>query len=387
LVKVSVGDEVCQVDASETGLGRVGFFRAGDVIEHDSYGEGTVVGERCENVWIRYGVTVRMCRSKGMPSGHRLVSRVGCEIVPKRSVTGQVIYAELRPVHQYEPGCLVETPEFGIGQFEGVAAGKLVVSFVSDCGLARIVPADRSVSIRRSIAPRVERMPFLDGTTREVEIGRAELPIVAQDWILYEGQAAKCVGVLTELNVLAFETEEMIVNDLGVGAFPPDVCERFEFLARVSCPGKVTKVRDGTKIELSVDTDDFTRSQVLPADVLVANGERYTVAGITGNTIYVQAVTGEFVQELPSEFRLLYRRLAVPTRCVTRDDPPTKAFIDVEHLRGSGYLPGDDVRDHRDRLTMMGVVSSDHFLVEIGDEKVVVPARINLLPRHFGTFL
>lgn len=383
-VEINNNKLVLQIDCSSAGLSRFCFFKPGDIIEHSKFGQGTVIGERCNSVWIRYhkdGV-VRMCAqtsSRALHTEHKLIKRSDVEnVLVREGIDGNIFLIEPTNVGTFESGCIVSSTEYGLGKYLGTASGQLAVNFIHDGCYCRLVPRTHSLILKRSVNSEAGcPVTCIDSTVQYLDVScrncNEKFGIVPCDVIRINNQIAFCVGIGTFEDVpsLMFETEMMIKHGLGVGAFAKgQINDNFEIIARVSQEGKVTKtLNDGSSIDLSINTDDFKFAKLLPADELTINGMQCIVCGIdpVKNQIFVQFEKSKEVRPLNNDdsFILYYRRLNVPTKVnanVKNSEIRQSCWIDLEHLRDLALLPCDIVEEDNGKFAIVGAIDQNHFI-------------------------
>lgn len=371
-----------QIDCSEKGLSRICFFKPDDIIEHKKFGVGTVLGERCNSVWIQYDKTVRMCSassSRAIHTEHKIIKRPGVEsLLVHEGIDNQIIIIEPTTTGVLEPESIVASTVYGIGTYKGVSAGQLVIHFINDGPYCRIVPTSHNISLKRSVN-RITSQPFfcLDSTIKNINVSlntcKEQFGIVPCDIIKINNQIAFCVGCCMyedELSLM-FETETMIKHGLGIGTFTKGQFNlQYEMIARIAHEGKVTKkLSNGNDVELSINTDDFQEAKLLPGDELTLNGKQCHVCGIDNNhTLYIQYEATKLAEALSddAEFVLVYRRINVPTKVVAKvvnSDFKQNCFIDLEHLRDAELLPCDVVENDNEKVAVVGAIDQNRFIV------------------------
>lgn len=369
---VTIDGYTVQIDCSASALGQISFFESGDVIHHEKFGEGVVLGERCECLWVKYSDKCRACRSKDralLHLEHKFVSRCGASVVCKKDMHGVSVPISEVALGLIEPGCVVQSREYGIGVYHGTAVGYCAVSFVKDGGFCRLIPSDpHGLVLKRSLKKQNVCFTCLDYSTQHVNVSQdscLEYGLMPCDYIEIGSDIALCVGLgsLEEGPVVLFETETMIKHGTGVGAFNIGKLERpFTILARIASPCKVKqKLADGSEIELSVDTNDFTGSQFLPGDVLLVGERQVRVQGIADKQLFVKEKGSDVCEPLQGgNHRLVYRIVGVPTTCKTA---AATGFIDLESLRGCGVIPGDSAEKEGEKATVIAAVDESHVIV------------------------
>jgi hypothetical protein len=172
------------------------------------------------------------------------------------------------------------------------------------------------------------------------------------------------LGSVGDVPSVLFETEATIKHGIGIGVLAVgDFNRPMDIIARVAAPGKIRRhLEDGTEVELSIDTDDFADAAALPGDVLDVGGTLCTVMGIRDGVLYGGFEGG--CRPLGNEHRLVYRRLAVPTRCVVEvGGEELEGWVDLEHLRDCCVGPGDIIDDDGMALTVVAVEDAGHLVV------------------------
>lgn len=393
---------VLQIDCSAAGLARFCFFKPGDVIEHEKFGQGTIIGERCNSVWIHYkndGV-VRMCAQtscRALHTEHKLIKRVDVEnVLVREGIDGNILLIEPTTVGTFESGSIVASSEYGLGVYLGTASGQLAVNFIHDGSNCRLVPRTHILVLKRSILSEVGcPVTCLDSSVQYLNVStkicEEKFGVIPCDIIRINGQIAICVGIgsFQETPSLMFETEMMIKHGLGVGAFAiGKIEEPFEIIARVSHKGSVTKKLENDKsIELSINTDDFKNAKLLPADELTIDGKQCFVCGIdpSCNQLYVQFEHSKECKKLTDDmkFILYYRRLNVPTKVtaiVKNNEVKQSCWIDLEHLRDLALLPCDVVDEYSGKFAIVGAIDQNHFIASKLEDGNIMEPEILIVP-------
>jgi hypothetical protein len=380
---------VCQIDSSDDGMHRISYLKAGDIVEHATFGVGTVVGERAGGLWVRYSGGFRLFRNatpERVNAAHRLITRREGTVVALQGLGGESLLVEPKHMPGMELGSLVAHEEKGIGKYCGIVRGMCAVSFVADAGPCAVVRRDSELTVIRSMSSQKRKLLGIDGSIQFVEIGKdicqERFGLLPGDIVNRGGKIAVCVGVGQPEGVesMFFETEQMVKRGLGIGVFALGQISGIELLARIAAPGKVVReVGEGQSIELSVNTEDFASSPVLPADVLEFGSELATVVGIHDGTVYVQRVGSVLCEPIGGPFRLVYRRVNVPTVCVVSlAGEEIEGWIDLEHVRQCGAGPGDVIEGD---FTVICVRGQREFVGLKGGS--TVPSVVSLSPGRF----
>ncbi|OHS98416.1 hypothetical protein TRFO_35192 [Tritrichomonas foetus] len=386
-----------QIDCSITGLSRFCFFKPNDIIEHQKFGRGTIIGERCNALWIKYDDgSVRMCgQSSNKPGSlhidHKLIHRENVDkVLQYNGIDGSTILIEPSRIGSFEPGCIISTPINGIGVFLGTASGQYAINFIIDGKYCRLIPKNQNLTLLRSNIPTMNPFTCLDSSIQFVDVSIETCKpfnILPCDIIRINDQVAICVGCgkCEDVPSLLFETEMMIKHGLGVGAFtkgPIDI--PYERIARISSPGTVFKVLgNGEKVELSIDTDDYKNSKLLPGDEITVSGKHCHVCGIKDNELYIEYEDTKICEKLNDrDFILYYRRVFVPTKVtavINEQTPKVTGYVDLEHLRDSAVLPCDVIEnDEEEKMAVVGSVDTNRFIVSNLENKetsiLIVPS-------------
>ena len=373
LESVSVGcGRVLQIDTSARALSRISHFRHGDVIEHDKFGRGTVLGERRGCLWVRYPDCVRMCAcssSNQLHRAHRLIHREGARrVLQETDASGDILIYDEAPLSGFEVGDVVSCASLGVGVYRGSANGRHVACFLRDGMRPRAVAEGDDLKILRSVTHYGDCLVGIGSEPIFVDFSQRAFDRVGLfpcDVVRARGQTAVFLGVSTVAgNARAvFTTEFLHKNGLGVGYF----CEHgfdveYELIARIAKPGTRRKnLSDGRSIDLSVNTDDFGHLDLLPGDEIECGGRPCEVCGVHCGQLYVEYHDSGECSALSGARRLLYRRLGAPARAVSA---AAEGWIDLPHCAGAGLLPQDRIAHNGKRYRIIGVVDASRFLAE-----------------------
>ena len=405
-----------QIDCSSNALSKICFFKAGDEIENEMYGHGIIIGERCNSLWIKYDQdgAIKMDTNKSSNSlhqNHKLIKRPGIDNFEiMYDVNGTTLIIEPSNLESYRSGCLVSCSQFGIGKVIGVVFDNIAIHFIQDGSLVRLLPISTSLVLERTVEPFQYPFYCLDTSGQFIDISIEKcLPfnIIPGDIIKIQNYFAICVGcgVYEDEPTLMFQTESMIKFNLGIGAFSKGKIELpYELIARIAYPGTTVKKLNDSSITLSVNTDDFVNSPLLPGDELMINGRQCIVCGIkiqdlekkTG-CLYVEYYDTMTCEPLldSMKFSLYYRRLNVPTKVsiksIKSNGTSKFAFIDLPHYKRTGVLPCDIVEFQSKKLGIIGIVDENKFLVnnmdsnEITVEGLKYDSNIKIISSVFDT--
>jgi hypothetical protein len=360
------------IDISPTAIAAVSPLRRDDIVLHDALGRGTVLGVRAGALAVKYESGVRLGISPSREAAtlsHLLLDRPGRTIITMPTIDGEWAHVERTSFSRLDPGCIVASAEWGIGQYLGLVDDRPAFNFLYDRGCIRLLPIGSSLTILRanSLGTAVGCMG-MDGNPLVVDVG-AISPFLPGDYISYRGQCALCVGGSDHGMVV--ETDEMMLCGLGVGVFGSG---EGELLARVAGAGKRrVKTESGEPVDVSVNTRDFERLALLPLDRILIDGVLAVVVGVRDGEVYVQEEGKEYVVRLVGEFRIVMRRFNVPTEREVHvkfgEREFTKIWLHAEAYRGMWFWPGDIVRQEGDLLRVMGLLDRRLFLVEVIAEK------------------
>ncbi|OHT09735.1 hypothetical protein TRFO_21250 [Tritrichomonas foetus] len=387
-------DDEFEVDCSENGLQRICFFKFGDLIV-DRYGtKYSVIGERCECLWIKNeDGEVIMCKHCSCQALHRefkLESRLGYKVWEKKNVKGGIILVEPAPDGPFHPNCLIKSPRFGIGKYIGCASLNYAIEFVMDCGYCRLVNHAHPLEIIRSPYSLNREFYCLSGNSIFLDViepspdNRQKSDIRPCDVIYHSGE--KVFGFcVSSQNGLYFETEIMIKNSMGVAPF--DDNSKVSVVARISGAATIKKKNIHKEIiELSINSDDFRDFPLLPLDVIKSKNRLAYVCGCVNNQLYVvYQDSPKYVEKLPDKFELIYRRLNVPTKKTVKiEGEKETGWIDLEHFRSKGFLPYDEFQWHNETLRILAIVNDNSIIVmntETKEKNVfVIPIGLFITP-------
>lgn len=371
LIEIEVKqNQFCQIDSSNDGVQRLCYFKPGDIIEHEKFGQGVILGERCDCLWIKYESGIKMCKNSSCQTihkEHKFVSRPSSKILQYISVEGELVLIEPTRLGVFEPNCLVESEQYGIGTYIGMASAKHAVMFLIDSNFCRLIDCCHQLKIVRSISPHMVQSICIDSSIQNIDICSTSLKdmnLMPTDLVKVDNQIARCIGCIyiEKQKIALFETELMIKHGLGIGAFQPNVS--IELLARIEEEGTRTmKKQDGSSIELSVNTKDFSAESILPQDVVSIEKQYYTVVGIANKIIYVHNHKKDYIEPLAHDYKLVYRRINVPTSIqITVSGKKMFGWIDIEHVRDKAIFPYDVVDKDGKEITIVGIIDSTHFI-------------------------
>lgn len=368
--------KVCQIDRSNSGISRISYFKAGDKVSHSQYGEGRIIGERCECLWIRFDKKLIMFQYTTSGEIHRqikLVKREGSVVKEALDVQGDIVLVEYDVAGAYTPESIVKSKEYGLGIFLGIASDKYVVSFLGDCGYCRLVSDEDQLQVIMSINSQFRPFQCIDLTTKFVCISEesvAAYNLRPSDLVLIDDKFAFCVGCCNVDGEMVplFETELMIKNGLGVGMFEKQKIDKYKLIARIGKEGYSTmRCKDGKEIKLSCNTNDFSNSMFLPGDELIVDSRRGYICGCMKDKLFIKYDDDEYISPLYGmNMDLIYRRLDVPTKrkaLLSGDDK--EAWIDLEHMRNVGILPGDKIENDGISQKVIGIIDEDKFLTKL----------------------
>lgn len=356
-----------EIDRSENGLRRICFFKYNDVVKDKRGVEYTVIGERCECLWLlnpKEGVL--MCKRSSCQSLHRqfkLVSRNNINVCEKNNIKGGIILVEPVPDGPLVPSCIVSSPEFGIGMYVGCASLNYAIEFIIDCGYCRLINHDHQIEILRSSHPLFRPFFRLDEDIQFLNVQGTSSNLMPCD-VVYHPQEKIFAFCVSYSKTSFFESEMMIKNDLGVGNF--EAGTQVHLAARIASPAIIKrKLNNGNRIELSINTQDFVNQPLLPLDEILIDGKKFGyICGCSNNNLYVAYEdTPSIAELLPKEFELIYRRLNVPTKLeIEIQGNKETGWIDLEHFRGKGFLPYDEFEWH-DNVLRINAIIDDRTLI------------------------
>jgi hypothetical protein len=357
------------VDRSVTILAAISSFRAGDIVLHPCLGRGEVLGARLGCLVLRYKCGIRIARPRtheALMLCHTLTHRDSSMTIQVPTVSGAWLLVDQMPFDRIDPGSIVWSTKHGLGQFLGRVQDRLVVSFLRDGGAARLIPPRRIASVVRSKQSSysgylgINQAPI---TVDAIESAAASLGCLPGDILRIGRQCAVCLGTtrIGDQRSLVFETDDMLLSNLGVGVFGIGRMGNGELLARVAMAWKRRmKMATGETVDLSINTSDFINLPVLPLDRIMAGGRIGLVVGVADGRAYVRFEGDEHVGLLPEDWVLLFRRLPVPT---SRTIAGVRVALHAEAYRGFVFLPGDRVEQDSEEFTVLGRVTKRVFLV------------------------
>jgi hypothetical protein len=351
-------------------------FRQGDVVVHPLFGRGEVLGARLGSLVLKYKCGIRIARAaahEDLMLGHTLADREGKITIQVPTVDGAWVLVEQVACRGIDPGSIVLVGKYGLGQFLGSACEKLAVAFLRDGGAARFVDRNRAMSVIRSKQSLYSGCIGVNHASLTVDHNEniaAALGYLPGDLVRIRGQCARCIGVtyIADQPSLLFETDDMLLSNLGAGVFAIGRLRDGELVARVGAAGKRHMKREsGEFIDLSVNTSDFINLPLLPLDRIFAHERIAIVVGAADGQIYVQFEGMDSIQKLPSEYWLIFRRLNVPTIREIEGVPELpecrKVLLHADAYRGMVFQPGDIVEQSGEEFRVIGWMCKRTFLV------------------------
>lgn len=355
-----------QIDRSDNGLRRICFFKYGDTVVDKHNEQYSVIGERCECLWLMNSVRgVVMCKRASCQSIHhqfKLVNRKDITVSEYKNVSGGIVLVE--PVGLIAPFSIVSSPQFGIGVYVGSASFNYAILFIMDCGYCRLISHDHPIEILRTCHPFYRPFFRLDQDIQFLNVQGMTTNLMPCD-VVYHSQEKMFAFCVSSAKTSFFESEEMIKNDLGVGNF--DAGTQVHLAARIAYPAIIKrKLPDGTRIELSINTADFANQPLLLLDeVIVPNRKFGYICGCSNGSLYIAYEdTPNVAEPLPNDYQLIYRRLNVPTKLeVTIQGHKEIGWIDLEHFRGKGFIPYDEFEWHDNVLRIDALIDDRSVIV------------------------
>jgi hypothetical protein len=304
-------------------------------------------------------------------ASHAFTERDGLQVVEVPTTDGQWLLVEQTVWGAIDPGSIIVDADHGIGQYIGVCCGAAVAAFLRDGGPARLVRSD--FSVLRSRHPFCQGVIGLNRKSLAVDVGE-QSDVLPGDMLKVDGKCARCVGtgIIGGQQGPLFETDDMMLWDLGVGAFSKEKLSEAELIARIAASGKRRMKREnGRVIEMSVNTSDFVHCPLLPLDRVLVGNKVAMVVGVCESQVYVQFEGVKWVQPLPEKYYLLLRRYGVPTwRTI---DSQRKMTVHADGYRGMVFLPGDVIEQEMKTYRILGMVERRQFWVQemaTGEETV-----------------
>ena len=364
------------VDRSQEVMAQFSSFKTGDVITHKQFGRGVVMGTRAGALVVQYQNGVKLARFENNDQlilTHYLTERNGNSVIHESTVDGMYILVEQIEYNKVTPGSIVSHGKQGVGQYIGCCYGNPVVKFLQDCGCVTILEPHDQLSIVRTGKSLCQGYIALNRSPVVADVNEhlcQKLGFKPGDYVKISNNCAYCVGIgsVDGQDALFFETDDMMICDLGVGIFESERLAEAELIARIACPGeRLMKTENGTSITLSVNTNDFLTLPVLPLDRVLVNNTVAMVVGVNNGQVYVQQEDTPFVLPLPDNFQLIMRRLNTPTvRHVAVKDEKVSVHtirLDSESYRGMWFCPGDLVEQENEIYRVIGMVARREFLV------------------------
>jgi hypothetical protein len=362
------------VDRSRAVMSRLSSFAPGDAILHPMFGRGEVLGARVGSLVLKYKCGIRLVHARdheALMLAHTLTEREGKITIQVPTVDGAWVLVEQVPWKRIDPGSIVFSGKYGLGQFLGCAYEQLVVAFLRDGGAARCVKCNRALSVIRSKQSLYSGCVGVNQESLTVDYNEniaADLGYLPGDFIKIMGQCAWCYGTtyVADQPSLVFETDDMLLSNLGVGTFAIGPLRDGELIARIGAPGKRRMKREtGEFIDLSINTSDFINHPLMPLDRIFAGNRIAIVVGAANDQIYVQFEGTDSVQILPAEYALIFRRLAVPaSRTIWCTAECKRVLLHADAYRGMVFRPGDVVEQDSEEYRVIGRLHKRTFLVQ-----------------------
>lgn len=371
------------VDRSQEVMAEFLSFKTGDVITHKEFGRGIVMGTRAGVLVVKYESGVRLARfdnNNKLIRTHILTERNGNSVIHEVTVDGIWILVEQIDYNKATPGAIVAHQNHGIGQYIGCCYGHPVVKFLQHRGCVTLLDPHDAISVVRTGKSMPQGYIALNRAPVVVDVSESlsdSLGFKPGDFVRISNHCAYCVGsgLVNGRRSLFFETDDMMLCDLGVGVFDADRLATAELVARIAGAGeRVMKTQDGKSVRLSVNTSDFLNLPLLPLDRVLLGKTVAMVVGVENGKIWVQLEDSGYVVPLSDTFELVLRRLNTPTvRQVMVNEERHSIHLDSESYRGMWFSPGDLVEQENECYRVIGMTSRRVFLVvssKTGEESV-----------------
>jgi hypothetical protein len=374
------------IDFSPAAMSSMSSFKPDDVIMNPLFGRGLVLGVRAEALVVKYESGIRLSRFKTpeeLMLSHVLLERDGTLVLQMPTVDRGWVLVEQVASGKFAPGCIVASDEFGVGQFLGCLGDGLVVNFLRDARLGRVLAKGENIRMVRAKQSCLMGFLALNRSSVIVDVNEAlcdSLGFFPGDFVRMGKRCALCVGgglVGSELGMFV-ETDEMLLCGLGVGVFQAGRLREGELLARIAGAGKrQMKLETGETIDLSVNTSDFLSCPVMPLDRIAVGSRLAIVTGMRAGEVFVQYDGGDYVSKLPEKYELVMRRFGIPTRRMMEIESGERKYgemvMEMDAYRGMWFCPGDIVRQENRRMRVIGMLEKRVFLVasmETGEQMV-----------------
>jgi hypothetical protein len=357
-------------------MSSISSFKPGDVVLHASFGRGEVIGARLNSLVLRYKCGIRIAQPRtpsSLLSSHTLTCRDSTMTIQVPAIGGGCLLVDRLPHERIDPGSIVLSSKYGLGQFLGRVYDRLIVAFIRDGGAARFVKSGRAMFVVRSKESLhsswtgIGRTPVTADTS---EAAAAPLGFIPGDFVRVRRQCAACLGTTSvgDRRSLLFETDEMLLSNLGVGVFAVGRMDEGELVARIGAAGKRrVRTESGGLVELSINTSDFVTFPLLPLDRITVDDRNAIVVGAADGRLFVQFEGCDYVVPLRDRFSLVFRRLSVPTARSVAPPPGApecvRVLLHADAYRGMAFQPGDVVEQDGEQWRVVGRLARRTFLV------------------------
>lgn len=366
------------VDKSHTIMSQITSFKAGDIIFESRFGKGVVMGARADNVVIQYEGGVKLAKymtADQIMMSHSLIHREGKKVIQQTTVDGNLVLIEECGCDSMATGCIVVHNTYGIGEYIGCHNEHMAIKFIRDSNCIRLICGNQKLGMIRTCCSFIQGYLGINRETAiiDVQIQKSrELGYFPGDMIKINKYCACCIGsgYIYNEQSLFFETDEMILCNLGVGIFGKGkMTDKGELLARIASPGtRFMKTENGELIELSVNTDDFLTSPLLPLDRIIINGSTAIVVGLHDSQLYIQFENTNYAQPLSGKYHLILRRFNIPTMKIVNAEfnkiTYNQVMLHVDYYRGMWFMPGDIVEQENENYRVIGMLENRLFLVK-----------------------
>lgn len=369
LQDIKIENKTIQVDYSVDALLKFP-FEHGQEVEHKKYGKGIVAGERCKYIWVVFKDRPRCFTAKQAMRSFKDVKAK--EFDDKNYIISK---------DSFELGITDETEVYKLSHTQGnfYSTTKNGEFEVVEIEIPHIIYSSSDVCfIEKKVAMKPKQYKINVGSSASYKNKRGELIRPSDLVLLKDNEYAIYVGSRTvDGNEYYFEREKSIIIDIGAEQLSEEDAQNAKLVATFS-PNVYERcydVDDNAYVDILVSADKpelaFYPGDLLNDGEIVAGKRRdraeiYVLAGsnkarpegVEEETRLVKKIKNE--EKSLSYGRVMHKRIQriddsrflVNEECCFSDDEDedsssekTIVYVDLLHMRGMGYLPGQKIDD------------------------------------------
>jgi len=370
-----------QVDTSPSEMLKISPFLSDDLIHHPLYGNGNVLGVRANSLVIRFKHKTVFAQSEtpsNLIKSLSLIEREGKQVFLDTNINKTAVLIEKRGIEGFDCLNIVCHSEFGIGVFLGCLNNSLAIRFVKDSGYVRMIQSFEFLNHLRTQSENVVTMKSIRNDMIDVDLDESKcqkLGCIPYDYIEHNGIYALCLGstIIDNETKLVFQTEDMILSNIGVGIMNLDPLNT-RIIARLSSHGtRLIFDSNGKEVQISINTDDFLRYDLLPLDLIKIDDAIAMVIGINEYGIWVQWENYEYASILnQTNYELIYRRYDRNVFGKTIETISSSLLIDMMSYKAKWFRPGDIVKQDDHEFIIISCINNQDFLVRFANKSLVI---------------